>query len=165
MYELEVVSFSSKIIPNVCALSISPYNMDKEYMYAVGDEYGSVTAFYRSYSARGSFTFLNGTESRRICCPVPNRTTSSIQSLAFSDEVSFNYWPKSSIYFSTQGKKLFAGTKSGVIHGWCIRNGQSQRFVELKEPKEGKIFSSVTAIQPLKDCNYIVSSAYNSKVY
>ncbi len=99
MDELEVVSFSSKIIPNVCALSISPYNMDKEYMYAVGDEYGFVTAFYRSYSARGAFTFLNGTESRRICCPVPNHTLSSIQSLAFSDEVSFNYWPKSFYFF------------------------------------------------------------------
>ena len=38
-------------------------------MYAVGDEYGFVTAFYRSYSARGAFTFLNGTESRRIVSP------------------------------------------------------------------------------------------------
>ncbi|XP_064398221.1 uncharacterized protein LOC135344863 isoform X1 [Halichondria panicea] len=142
---LEVILFESKH----CALCISPYNMDTDFVYAVGNERGSVAVFYRQTTAKGKMmTCLYGAKSRQICCPIPKHVHSAIQSLAFAAE----------------GKKLFAGTKSGVIYGWEIQNDQSHRFVKLKEREEGKVFSSVTAIQPLKDSNYIISSAFNSKL-
>ena len=81
---LEVILFESKH----CALCISPYNMDTDFVYAVGNERGSVAVFYRQTTAKGKMmTCLYGAKSRQICCPIPKHVHSAIQSLAFAAEV------------------------------------------------------------------------------